>query len=102
LPIHGHGGNKMAEQGLKILEHINNLSMVGFSEVIKHLPYMKRVMSQTIKTIKEISPLRIILIDYPGFNLRVIKRISSLDIPITYCYSSSGLGLERKSDKNPS
>ncbi|HJL77771.1 MAG TPA: lipid-A-disaccharide synthase [Candidatus Marinimicrobia bacterium] len=80
----GHGGNKMAEQGLKILEHINNLSMVGFSEVIKHLPYMKRVMSQTIKTIKEISPLRIILIDYPGFNLRLIKRISSLDIPITY------------------
>jgi len=80
----GHGGNKMVEQGLKILEHINNLSMVGFSEVIKHLPYMKRVMSQTIKIIKEINPSRIILIDYPGFNLRLIKRISSLNIPITY------------------
>lgn len=80
----GHGGNKMVEQGLKILENINNLSMVGFSEVIKHLPYMKRVMGQTIKIIKEISPSRIILIDYPGFNLRLIKRISSLDIPITY------------------
>ena len=80
----GHGGNKMVEQGLKILEHINNLSMVGFSEVIKHLPYMKRVMAQTIKIIKEINPSRIILIDYPGFNLRLIKRISSLNIPITY------------------
>ena len=80
----GHGGNKMVEQGLKILEHINNLSMVGFSEVIKHLPYMKRVMGQTIKIIKEINPSRIILIDYPGFNLRLIKRISSLNIPITY------------------
>ena len=80
----GHGGNKMVEQGLKILEHINNLSMVGFSEVIKHLPYIKRVMGQTIKIIKEINPSRIILIDYPGFNLRLIKRISSLNIPITY------------------
>ena len=80
----GHGGNKMVEQGLQILENINNLSMMGFSEVIKHLPYMKRVMGQTIKIIKEISPSRIILIDYPGFNLRLIKRISSLDIPITY------------------
>ena len=58
--------------------------MMGFSEVIKQLPYMKRVMSQTIKIIKEISPSRIILIDYPGFNLRLIKRISSLNIPITY------------------
>ena len=80
----GHGGNKMVEQGLKILENINNLSMMGFSEVIKQLPYMKRVMGQTIKIIKEISPSRIILIDYPGFNLRLIKRISYLDIPITY------------------
>ena len=80
----GHGGNKMVEQGLKILENINNLSMVGFSEVIKHLPYMKRVMGQTIKIIKEISPSRIILIDYPGFNLRLIKKISSCGIPITY------------------
>ena len=80
----GHGGNKMAAQEVQILEHIDNLSMVGFSEVIKHLPYMKRVMGQTIKIIKEISPSRIILIDYPGFNLRLIKRISSLDIPITY------------------
>ena len=52
----GHGGNKMVKQGLKILENINNLSMMGFSEVIKQLPYMKRVMSQTIKIIKEISP----------------------------------------------
>ena len=80
----GHGGNKMAAQGVHILEHIDNLSMVGFSEVIKHLPYMKRVMTQTIKKITEISPTRIILIDYPGFNLRLIKKISSCGIPITY------------------
>ena len=80
----GHGGNKMAAQGVQILEHIDNLSMVGFSEVIKHLPYMKRVMTLTIKKITEINPARIILIDYPGFNLRLIKKISSFGIPITY------------------
>ena len=80
----GHGGNKMAAQEVQILEHIDNLSMVGFSEVIKHLPYMKRVMTLTIKKITEINPARIILIDYPGFNLRLIKKISSFGIPITY------------------
>ena len=80
----GHGGNKMAEQGVRILEHIDNLSMVGFPEVIKHLPYMKRVMTLTIKKITKINPARIILIDYPGFNLQLIKKISSFGIPITY------------------
>jgi len=80
----GHGGNKMEAQGVHIIEHIDNLSMVGFSEVIKHLPYMKRVLTQTIKKITQINPIRIILIDYPGFNLQLIKKISSLKIPITY------------------
>ncbi len=80
----GHGGDKMKIAGVEIIEHISNLSFVGFTEVIKHLPFIRRVMNNTIREIKRTQPLRIILIDYPGFNLRLAKKIQKLAIPITY------------------
>lgn len=80
----GHGGNAMKAAGMQILEHTDDLAMMGFVEVIKHLPRMMNIMGKTIDTISRMKPDRIILIDYPGFNLRLAKRIHSLKIPITY------------------
>jgi lipid-A-disaccharide synthase len=80
----GHGGDKMKVVGVEIIEHISNLSLVGFTEVVKHLPYIHRVMKNTLRQIKNTQPSRIILIDYPGFNLNLAKKIQKLKIPITY------------------
>jgi len=80
----GHGGDKMKVAGVNIIEHISNLSFVGFTEVLRHLPYIRKVMNNTIRQIINIQPARIILIDYPGFNLRLAKNIQKLKIPITY------------------
>lgn len=80
----GHGGDRMAEAGMTILEHTDKLSVVGFTEVIKHLPFFTKVMGETLGAIQEAKPSRIILIDYPGFNLRLAKNIHGLGIPITY------------------
>ena len=80
----GHGGDKMTEAGLERIIHIDRLAIVGFSEVIKHLPFMFKVMNDSLVKIQELSPDRIILIDYPGFNLRLAKNCQSLKIPITY------------------
>lgn len=80
----GHGGDHMKSEGMEIIEHVESLSIMGFSEVIKHLPYMLRVMGKTIKTIEKLKPDRVILIDYPGFNLRLAKRLKVLPFPITY------------------
>ena len=80
----GHGGNKMVKEGLSIVEHIDTLSIMGFTEVIKHLPKMLKIMGKTIRLIEEEKPDRIILIDYPGFNLRLAKNIHYLNIPVTY------------------
>ena len=80
----GHGGNKMVGEGLKLIEHIDRLSIMGFIEVIKHLPRLKKLLKNTVDLIKKSKPNRIILIDYPGFNLRLAKKIKSLGIPITY------------------
>jgi len=80
----GHGGDKMKAAGLDIMEHVDDLAMMGFTEVIKHLPYMLNVMGQTLGKIRKVRPDRLILIDYPGFNLRLGKNIHPLGIPITY------------------
>jgi len=80
----GHGGDRMESAGVEIIKHISNLSLVGFTEVVKHLPYIHKVMKNTANEIKNIHPSRIILIDYPGFNLSLAKRIQKLQIPITY------------------
>ena len=74
----------MKSEGLQIIEHVGSLSMMGFSEVLKHLPFMIKVMGETIKAIEKLRPDRIILIDYPGFNLRLAKRLKMSSIPITY------------------
>jgi lipid-A-disaccharide synthase len=80
----GHGGNKMKSAGMEILEHVDDLAMMGFTEVLMHLPYMINVMGKTLGKIQEIKPHRLILIDYPGFNLRLAKNIHPLGLPITY------------------
>ena len=70
----GHGGSLMEDEGMKIVEHINKLSVMGFKEVVVHLPRIWKIMIRTISFIEEMKPDRIILIDYPGFNLRLAKK----------------------------
>ena len=80
----GHGGDLMKKSGVQILEHIDNLSIMGFTEVIHHLPSIYSIFKKTVSAIERAKPDRIILIDYPGFNLRLSKKIHMLNIPITY------------------
>ena len=80
----GHGGNNMKNEGMRIIEHIDDLSIMGFTEVLRHLPRLIKIMDATLNAISQSNPDRIILIDYPGFNLRLAKKLSSFDIPITY------------------
>lgn len=80
----GHGGDRMVSSGLEIMHHVNKLSIMGFTEVIKHLPYMINVMGESLEKIKETKPDRVILVDYPGFNLRLAKNCRPHSVPISY------------------
>ena len=80
----GHGGNQMKNAGLDIIYHTDQLAIMGITEVIKELPFMLNVMGETLGKIRKLKPDRIILIDYPGFNLRLAKNIFGLGIPVTY------------------
>ena len=80
----GHGGDNMRNEGMNIIEHVDSLAIMGFAEVLRHLPRMNKIMRNTVGAIERSKPDRVILIDYPGFNLRLAKRLFPLKIPITY------------------
>ena len=83
----GVGGRRMVAEGLDCLVHADKMAIAGFSEVIRHLPFMLSVMRKVVKFINRWNPDRIVLIDYPGFNLRLVKRLRNSGLKITYYIS---------------
>ena len=84
----GIGGKKMTNAGLSSIEKIDKMAVMGFVEVIKHLRFFRDVTLKVLEKIDNCQPRQIILIDYPGFNLRMAKKIKEqFDIPITYYIS---------------
>ena len=71
----GIGGKEMLNSGLNQLENINNISVVGFSEALKKIPYMSLLAKRISQFIYETNPSNVILIDFPGFNLNLAKKI---------------------------
>ena len=82
--FYGVGGDKMIREGLNNIEHIKNLNVIGIVEVLKHYPRIKKIFNKTVSLVKELRPQKVILIDYPGFNMRLAKKINKLNIPVTY------------------
>jgi len=82
--FYGVGGDKMIGAGLNHIEHIKNLNVIGIVEVLKHYPRIKKIFNKTVSLIKEISPQQVILIDYPGFNMRLAKKVKKLGVSVTY------------------
>jgi len=87
IKLYGIGGDKMKQAGVEIIYHINRLAFLGFAEVIKHIPFVKKVQRDLIRVIKEKNIKNIIMIDYPGFNLNFAKKIKPLGIKILYYVS---------------
>ena len=59
----GIGGKKMVAAGLKSLEDIDKLAVMGFVEVIKHLSFFWKLTNRVLEEIKSVQPMQIILID---------------------------------------
>ena len=77
----------MVKEGLEALFHVRDLSVTGFLEVLKHLPFFKKVMRSVLETCHSRKPDAAILIDYPGFNLRLGLQLKALGIPVFYYIS---------------
>lgn len=69
----GWGGDLMQQQGVKILKHIKDLAFMGFVEVALNFRIIMRNFSLCKKQILEENPDKIIFVDYPGFNMKMLK-----------------------------
>ena len=79
LKIFGIGGDKMRAEGMELIYHIDKMAFLGFVEVIKHLPFIKKVQRDIIDEVKKRKVREVVLIDYPGFNLNLAKKLKALE-----------------------
>lgn len=81
------GGDLMQEQGATLVKHYRDLAFMGFLEVAKNLRTILRNISICKADIAQWKPDAVILVDYPGFNLRIAPFVHELKIPVFYYIS---------------
>lgn len=75
LKISGILGPLMRREGAKCLLQMEEFQVMGFIDVVKALPKIRRLFKLTLDLIKKENPKAVVLIDYPGFNLRLAKAL---------------------------
>lgn len=87
LKFFGIGGNKMREEQVELVEHINNMAFLGFFEVLKHIPFIRKVQDRLMEVVKREGIDTAVLVDYPGFNLNFARRLKKAGIRVIYYIS---------------
>ena len=83
----GIGGLEMEDEGVDLLYSIQDLSHVGVFEILSHLPRLKGILRSIKREVERRKPAAAVLIDSPDFNLRLVKSIKKLGIPVLYYIS---------------
>lgn len=83
----GWGGDLMLEQGVGLVKHIRDFSYMGFVEVLSHLKSILADIRFCKNHILQVKPDAIILVDFPGFNLRIAAFAKEHNIPVIYYIS---------------
>ena len=83
----GWGGDLMSEQGVHVVKHYRDLAFMGFIEVIANLRTILRNIEFCKKDILEFRPDAVILVDYPGFNLRIAEFAHKAGLKVIYYIS---------------
>jgi lipid-A-disaccharide synthase len=85
--IRAWGGDLMEAADANVVKHYRDLAFMGFAEVIMNLRTILRNIKECKKDIKNYKPDAVILIDYPGFNLRIAEFAKNLGIKVYYYIS---------------
>ena len=83
----GVGGKHMKQAGVSLLAAIDQLGVVGVWDVLKHFPAIKRTFALLVDYARREHIDAAILVDYPGFNLRLAKTLKHMGIKIIYYVS---------------
>jgi lipid-A-disaccharide synthase len=82
----GIGGRHMRRAGLKPLMDAERIAVLGFFEVLTSLPRIRQAFRSCVGELER-RPDLVLLIDYPGFNLRLARRAKDAGVPVVYFVS---------------
>lgn len=84
VQLAGLGGSEMAEAGVELLAGLDRLAILGFAEVVRHLPDILRLRKEVREFILDENIDLLVPIDYPGFNLPLAEWAHRRGIPVVY------------------
>lgn len=78
------GSERLAALGVTIVHDYRDISVTGLSEVLSHMGHIRRAFDEVKKHLQTDRPDVVILVDFPGFNVRIARFARSLGIPVIY------------------
>jgi lipid-A-disaccharide synthase len=80
----GVGGKRMEAEGFVTRFEFSRFNVMGFLEVIRHLSFFAGVEKKIARIFREEKPDAVVLVDYPGLNMRIAKLANQLGIKVLY------------------
>jgi len=87
IEISGIGGDAMRDSGVDLIADFSELAVMGLVEVLKRYGDIKKIFNKVVDHLKQTQPDLLVLVDYPGFNLKLAKQAKKLGVPIVYYIS---------------
>lgn len=87
IDVSGIGGDALRQAGAEIFTDFKDLAVMGLVEVLKRYRQIKKIFKQLCERLRRERPDLLILVDYPGFNLKLAKQAHKLGIPVLYYIS---------------
>jgi lipid-A-disaccharide synthase len=84
LTVWGIGGEKLRDEGVELLHDTREMDVLGFVEVLKRYPFFKRVFREVLAEADRRRPDAALLVDYPGFNLRLARELKKRGVKVLY------------------
>jgi lipid-A-disaccharide synthase len=82
--VQGFGGPKMAAEGVELMERMERLTVIGFVEVLKKVPAHWKLLKAIERRLEQGDVKLVVLVDYPGFHLRVAAAARRHGVPVLY------------------
>lgn len=87
--VFGMGGDALRQAGGEVLFDIKEHGVMGFAEIICKLPALFRLRNNFVKVMDERKPDCLVVVDYPGFNMKIAKIAHEKGIPVVSYISPS-------------
>lgn len=84
VPVWGIGGDRLHAEGVEVLYHVRDMSVLGLVEVLKRYGFFRRVFKDVLREVDRRKPRTALLIDYPGFNLRLAAELKKRGVRVVY------------------